>query len=56
MESYQKGKVLVHSFDWKLPKGVVDLNMDESFGLALQKKVPLAAFVSPRLSRSAYIP
>jgi flavonoid 3',5'-hydroxylase len=47
---------LVHSFDWKLPKGVVDLNMDESFGLALQKKVPLAAFVSPRLSRSAYIP
>jgi flavonoid 3',5'-hydroxylase len=47
---------LVHSFDWKLPKSVVDLNMDESFGLALQKKVPLVAFISPRLSRSAYIP
>ncbi|PNX59430.1 flavonoid 3',5'-hydroxylase 2-like protein, partial [Trifolium pratense] len=46
---------LVHSFDWKLPNGVVDLNMDESFGLALQKKVPLAAFVSPRLSPSTYI-
>ncbi|KAG5238546.1 flavonoid 3',5'-hydroxylase [Salix suchowensis] len=31
---------LVHSFDWKLPKDV-DLNMDEVFGLALQKAVPL---------------
>jgi len=46
---------LVHSFDWKLPNDVVDLNMDESFGLALQKKVPLTAIVSPRLSPSAYI-
>ncbi|KAF5447676.1 hypothetical protein F2P56_033208 [Juglans regia] len=44
---------LVHSFDWKLPKGV-ELNMEESFGLALQKAVPLAAIVSPRLSLSAY--
>ena len=24
---------LVHSFDWKLPYRVVELNMDESFGL-----------------------
>ncbi|XP_045832163.1 flavonoid 3',5'-hydroxylase 1-like [Trifolium pratense] len=47
---------LVHSFDWKLPNDAVDLNMDELFGLALQKKVPLAAFASPRLSPSAYIP
>jgi hypothetical protein len=31
---------LVHSFDWKLPNGV-ELNMDESYGLALQKWVPL---------------
>ncbi|CAK8565327.1 unnamed protein product [Lathyrus sativus] len=46
---------LVHSFDWKLPKGVVDLDMDESFGLALQKKVPLSVVVSPRLSPSAYV-
>jgi flavonoid 3',5'-hydroxylase len=45
---------LVHSFDWKLPNGTVELNMDESFGLALQKSVPLAAIVSPRLSESAY--
>lgn len=45
---------LVHSFDWKLPDGV-ELNMDESFGLALQKAVPLAAVVSPRLSFDAYV-
>nr|UXM19721.1 flavonoid 3',5'-hydroxylase [Hydrangea macrophylla] len=40
---------LVHSFDWKLPDGV-ELNMDEIFGLALQKAVALSAFVTPRLS------
>lgn len=45
---------LVHSFDWKLPDGV-ELNMDESFGLALQKAVPLAVVVSPRLSFDAYV-
>lgn len=45
---------LVHSFDWKLPNGVNELNMDESFGLALQKAVPLSAIVSPRLAPSAY--
>lgn len=46
---------LVHSFDWKLPNGVRELDMEESFGLALQKKVPLAALVTPRLNPSAYI-
>ncbi|KAK6925686.1 Cytochrome P450 [Dillenia turbinata] len=30
------------------------LNMDETFGLALQKAVPLSAIVSPRLHRNAY--
>nr|BAF93855.1 flavonoid 3',5'-hydroxylase [Viola x wittrockiana] len=45
---------LVHSFDWKLPNGVAELNMDESFGLALQKAVPLSALVSPRLASNAY--
>nr|BAJ08041.1 flavonoid 3',5'-hydroxylase [Cyclamen graecum] len=45
---------LVHSFDWKLPDGV-KLNMDEAFGLALQKAVPLAAIVTPRLVPSAYV-
>ncbi|KAI4368649.1 hypothetical protein MLD38_017184 [Melastoma candidum] len=41
---------LVHMFDWKLPDGTHELNMDETFGLALQKTVPLTAFVAPRLS------
>ncbi|OAY61292.1 hypothetical protein MANES_01G178000v8 [Manihot esculenta] len=45
---------LVHSFDWKLAKGVDELNMDEAFGLALQKAVPLSAMVSPRLAPTAY--
>ncbi|XP_054790648.1 flavonoid 3',5'-hydroxylase 2-like [Prosopis cineraria] len=45
---------LVHSFDWKLPEGVSELNMEETFGLALQKKVPLTAMVSPRLSPRVY--
>nr|AGI16385.1 flavonoid 3', 5'-hydroxylase [Ribes nigrum] len=44
---------LVHSFDWKM-KDRVELNMDEAFGLALQKAVPLAALVTPRLALSAY--
>ncbi|XP_047147559.1 flavonoid 3',5'-hydroxylase 2-like [Vigna umbellata] len=47
---------LVHSFDWKVPREVGELNMEEAFGLALQKKVPLAALVTPRLTPNAYIP
>ncbi|KAF7815612.1 flavonoid 3',5'-hydroxylase 2-like [Senna tora] len=46
---------LVHAFDWKLPEGVSELNMEEIFGLALQKKVPLSARVSPRLDPNAYV-
>ncbi|KAL9265194.1 Flavonoid 3',5'-hydroxylase-like protein [Drosera capensis] len=45
---------MVHSFEWKLPNGVEKLNMDEIFELALQKKVPLAAIVTPRLAAKAY--
>ncbi|XP_061353995.1 flavonoid 3',5'-hydroxylase 1-like [Gastrolobium bilobum] len=45
---------LVHSFDWKLPNGV-ELNLDEAFGLTLQKAVPLSAMVSPRLVPDAYV-
>lgn len=47
---------LVHSYDWKLPPGVKELDMEEAFGLALQKKVPLSVMVTPRLPPSAYIP
>nr|ADE80942.1 flavonoid 3',5'-hydroxylase [Epimedium sagittatum] len=45
---------LVHSFDWKVCNGV-EINMDEAFGLALQKAVPLSAIVRPRLSPKAYL-
>ncbi|KAK7316643.1 hypothetical protein RJT34_00258 [Clitoria ternatea] len=45
---------LVHSFDWKLTNGV-ELNMNETFGLTLQKEVPLSAMVSPRLVLDAYV-
>lgn len=44
---------LVHSFNWKLPNGV-ELNMDEAFGLTLQKAVPLSPMISPRLVPAAY--
>ncbi|KAF7833587.1 Flavonoid 3',5'-hydroxylase [Senna tora] len=45
---------LVHSFDWKLPDGVKEINMDEAFGITLQKAEPLATLVSPRLSSHVY--
>ena len=43
---------LVHSFDWKMPDGV-EINMDEAFGLALQKAVSLSAMVTTRLDHNA---
>ncbi|KAK4762419.1 hypothetical protein SAY86_008187 [Trapa natans] len=45
---------LIHSFEWGLPPGTDDLDMNESFGLALQKKVPLTAVLTRRLSPTAY--
>uniref|UniRef100_F6LHL9 Flavonoid-6-hydroxylase n=1 Tax=[Saintpaulia] hybrid cultivar TaxID=911500 RepID=F6LHL9_9LAMI len=44
---------LVHSFDWKFDGESMD--MEETFGLALQKAVPLATFVTPRLPPSCYV-
>lgn len=44
---------LIHAFDWQLPNGV-ELNMDETFGLAIQKAVPLMILVSPRLAPDIY--
>ncbi|CAL9108104.1 unnamed protein product [Musa textilis] len=44
---------LIHAFDWKLPEGA-NLDMGETFGIALQKTVPVAAMVSPRLAASIY--
>ncbi|KAF7111264.1 hypothetical protein CFC21_111292 [Triticum aestivum] len=46
---------LVHAFDWEVPEGGgMDMDMDEEFGLALQKKVPLRAVLRPRLAPGAY--
>ncbi|KAJ3707964.1 hypothetical protein LUZ61_011669 [Rhynchospora tenuis] len=44
---------LIHAFDWRLPDGV-EPNMDEAFGLAIQKAVPLMILVSPRLAPHLY--
>ncbi|KAK2977548.1 hypothetical protein RJ640_018190 [Escallonia rubra] len=46
---------LVHSFDWRLPEGT-NLNMDETFGQALRKAVPLSAMITARLPLNAYAP
>ncbi|KAK4778133.1 hypothetical protein SAY87_018320 [Trapa incisa] len=49
---------LVHAFKWRmLPVAAVEaaeVNMEERFGLTLQKAVPLSAITSPRLFPSAY--
>ncbi|GAB4860872.1 cytochrome P450 [Ancistrocladus abbreviatus] len=47
---------LVHAFDWELADGQVPekLNMDEAYGLTLQRKVPLMVQPRPRLAAGAY--
>lgn len=47
---------LVHGFDWKLADGLMSekLNMEEAYGLTLQRKIPLAVHPLPRLSAHAY--
>ncbi|CAA7050732.1 unnamed protein product [Microthlaspi erraticum] len=46
---------LLHSFDWKLPDGVVcedlDMDMDETFGITLHKTNPLHAVPVKKRSR-----
>lgn len=44
---------LVHSFEWRLLEGN-ELNMDEAFGIVLQKAVPLSVTARPRLRESIY--
>ncbi|CAL1352663.1 unnamed protein product [Linum trigynum] len=48
--------VLVHAFDWELADGVTPekLNMDEAYGLTLQRAVPLNVHPKPRLSPQVY--
>ncbi|KAG5232949.1 flavonoid 3'-monooxygenase [Salix suchowensis] len=47
---------LIHAFDWDLADGVVPekLNMDEAYGLTLQRAVPLMVHPRPRLSPKVY--
>ncbi|KAH9288431.1 hypothetical protein KI387_032548, partial [Taxus chinensis] len=42
MVEYSLGS-LIQAFDWELPSGMKTMNMEEDFGLALQKKEPLVA-------------
>lgn len=44
---------LVQAFDWKLPDGE-KIDMAETFGIALQKAVPVRAIATPRLAPQAY--
>ncbi|CAJ2639271.1 unnamed protein product [Trifolium pratense] len=47
---------LAHSFDWELENGsnAEKLNMDEAYGLTLQRAVPLSVHPKPRLSAHVY--
>ncbi|TKY73318.1 Flavonoid 3'-monooxygenase [Spatholobus suberectus] len=47
---------LVHSFDWELENGLnlEKLNMDEAYGLTLQRAVPLSVHPKPRLMPHVY--
>ncbi|XP_020212857.1 flavonoid 3'-monooxygenase [Cajanus cajan] len=47
---------LAHSFDWELENGLnpEKLNMDEAYGLTLQRAVPLLVHPRPRLAPQAY--
>ncbi|KAK9147942.1 hypothetical protein Scep_006699 [Stephania cephalantha] len=41
---------LLHSFEWELPEGVIEVDLSDCFGLELKKKVALVAIPKPRLS------
>ncbi|KAJ4820197.1 Flavonoid 3'-hydroxylase [Rhynchospora pubera] len=47
---------LIHGFDWILPDGQMadTLDMEEAYGLTLQRAVPLVACPVPRLEPGAY--
>ncbi|RDX90826.1 Flavonoid 3'-monooxygenase, partial [Mucuna pruriens] len=47
---------LAHAFDWELQSGhdPKKLNMDEAYGLTLQRAVPLSVYPRPRLSQHVY--
>ncbi|XAR63793.1 Flavonoid 3'-monooxygenase [Bertholletia excelsa] len=47
---------LIHAFDWTLPDGQLPekLNMDEAYGLTLQRAAPLMVYPRPRLEAHLY--
>ncbi|XP_077230227.1 trimethyltridecatetraene synthase-like [Tasmannia lanceolata] len=47
---------LLHGFKWKLPDKMTpeELNMEEIFGLAIMRKIPLEAIGEPRLPAHVY--
>lgn len=47
---------LVHAFDWALPDGLTaeKLNMDEAYGLTIQRAAPLMVHPRTRLASQAY--
>lgn len=47
---------MVHAFDWILPEGEMaeKLDMEEAYGLTLQRAVPLMVHPVPRLALAAY--
>ncbi|URE15897.1 flavonoid [Musa troglodytarum] len=47
---------LAHGFDWRLPAGMrpENLDMEEAYGLKLQRAAPLMAYPVPRLVPAAY--
>lgn len=47
---------LVHGFEWELAGGITPekLNMEETYGITLQRAVPLVVHPKPRLDMSAY--
>ncbi|XP_058733017.1 flavonoid 3'-monooxygenase-like [Vicia villosa] len=48
---------LVQAYDWELENGLSPekLNMDEAYGLTLQRQVPLLAHPRPRLAQHLYL-
>lgn len=48
---------LVHAFDWELENGLLPekLNMDEAYGLTLQREKPLLVHPRPRLAQHLYL-
>jgi cytochrome P450 len=41
--------LLVHAFDWSLPEGELEVNMEDEGGIVSPKKFPLLTLAKPRL-------